>query len=84
MMKFAIHMLVIVPAGFIWIKLYKCSDGFFLLQLFRRVAAALPGMEQTETKRGNESILFFCILSYLWEYENECFALLNVVHVVRD
>ena len=26
-------------------------------QLFRRVAAALPGMEQTEPKRGNESIL---------------------------
>lgn len=33
-------------------------------QLFRRVAAALPGMEQTETKKG-ESILYFnyCVIT---------------------
>ena len=31
--------------------------AFVIFQLFRRVAAALPGMEQTEPKRG-ESILY--------------------------
>ena len=31
--------------------------AFLIFQLFRRVAAALPGMEQTEPKRG-ESILY--------------------------
>ena len=36
-------------------------------QLFRRVAAALPGMEQTETKRG-ESILCNASSIYLLFY----------------
>ncbi|KAJ8309774.1 hypothetical protein KUTeg_011639 [Tegillarca granosa] len=37
----------------------SAKAGYNVKQLFRRVAAALPGMEQTEPKRG-ESILF-CI-----------------------
>ncbi|KAK7090329.1 ras-related protein Rab6 isoform X1 [Littorina saxatilis] len=32
----------------------SAKAGYNVKQLFRRVAAALPGMEQTETKRGNE------------------------------
>ena len=42
---------------------------FVCLQLFRRVAAALPGMEQTEPKKG-ESILCFIFEMISFSTEN--------------
>lgn len=55
--------------------LYFC----FGEQLFRRVAAALPGMEQTEPKKG-ESIL--CLLSYV---SNVCYlmSLMLVLQLIK-
>ena len=40
----------------LWLISYFVMFSIFILQLFRRVAAALPGMEQ-ETKKPGESIL---------------------------
>jgi hypothetical protein len=50
---------------FILINL-RCTDPWvsnwtiYVLQLFRRVAAALPGMDSTENKPPEDSILFSC------------------------
>ena len=45
---------------------YDCFDLFpvCFLQLFRRVAAALPGMESTQDKSREDSILYASVLQF--------------------
>lgn len=56
----------------IYFKLYAC------LQLFRRVAAALPGMEQTEPRK-DQSILFKLQINLY--FNNSCLPFVELMKV---
>lgn len=42
----------------LWLQIIALAKFLFFFQLFRRVAAALPGMDSTENKPPEDSILF--------------------------
>ena len=50
---------------------------FSLPQLFRRVAAALPGMETTENKSSGDSILLLLRYHKIFAFQAACNKLIN-------